>query len=351
MPDLPCRPYLPPEWTAQSAVMLTWPHGHGDWGDTLEATEAVYREIVTHVLRFEACLVVCYDAAHRQHVAGLLKDCASDRLYLAIAPSNDVWARDHGPITVVCQGEPYLLNFHFNGWGGKYAYDLDEAITPTLYRHGVFGELPMEDTGLVLEGGGIEVDGSGTLMATRDSVLAATRNAELGQEEIEARLSHYFGIDRFIWLEHGHLAGDDTDGHIDTLARFCDRDTIAYCRCDDPEDEHYGPLKAMEAELTAARSITGQPYHLLPLPLPAPVYDDDGRRLPATYANFLIINDAVLLPAYKDPADAQAQATLQQAFPGREIIAIDCRALVAQNGSLHCASMQLPEGIRLHTVD
>ena len=189
------------------------------------------------------------------------------------------------------------------------------------------------------------MDGSGTLLTTARCLLAPTRNPKLTQDGLEARLKELLGLDRILWLQHGHLTGDDTDSHIDTLARFCDARTIAYVACADPDDEHHAELKAMEEELRALRAADGRPYRLVPLPWPRARYDDDGRRLPATYANFLIINGAVLVPTYDDPADGPALARLRECFPGREIIGVDCLPLIYQYGSLHCVTMQLPEGV------
>ncbi len=344
-----CRTYLPPEWAPQGGVMLTWPHVRSDWAPILEQVEPVFAEIVRQIARFEKALVVCYDESHRAHVAGRLQAAGvpPDRVVLAVAPSNDTWARDHGPITVQCQNELTLLDFGFNGWGGKYAHDLDNAITHTIYGQGVFRKNPLQTVDLILEGGSIEVDGQGTLLTTERCLLAATRNPHRTRAQIERQLVELLGLNRFLWLKHGYLAGDDTDSHIDTLARLCDARTIAYVACDDPTDEHYPELKAMETELQAFRAADGRPYRLVPLPWPQAKYDDEGGRMPATYANFLIINDAVLVPTYRDPADVVALERLKTCFPDREIIGIDCLPLVYQHGSLHCVTMQLPAGALL----
>jgi len=347
MPQKSCRTWLPPEWAPQSGVMLTWPHARSDWAPILERVEPVFVEIVRQVTRFEKALVVCYDDAHRAHVAGRLRAAGvpADRAVLAVAPSNDTWARDHGPIAVRCQDELTLLDFGFNGWGGKYPHDLDDAITRTIYNQGTFGKNPLQTVDLILEGGSIEVDGQGTLLTTERCLLAPTRNPALGREQVEQRLAELLGLNRFLWLKHGCLAGDDTDSHIDTLARLCDAHTIAYVACDDPADAHYAELKAMGMELQAFRAADGRPYRLVPLPWPQAKFDDEGQRMPATYANFLVINGAVLVPTYRDPADGVALDRLKSCFPGREIIGIDCLPLIAQHGSLHCVTMQLPMGV------
>lgn len=340
---------LPPEWAPQSGVMLTWPHADTDWAAQLQAVEAVYCRLAREISAREGLLIVCRDAAHRRQVAARLTAVPGihlERIVYGEAPCNDTWARDHGPLTVLdAEGRPHLLDFRFNGWGGKYAADLDDAITRRLHADGLFGEAALHSLPMILEGGSIEVDGAGALLTTAQCLLAHTRNPGLTQAEIESELKRLLGVNRVLWLHHGHLAGDDTDAHIDTLARFCGPDTIAYQACDDPDDEHYAPLGAMAEELAAFERPGGGRYRLVPLPLPSPCYDDDGRRLPAGYANFLIVNGAVLVPTYADPMDAVALERLGAAFPGREIVGIDCRALVRQNGSLHCVTMQLPAGL------
>jgi agmatine deiminase len=338
---------LPAEWAPQSGVMLTWPHERGDWAPMLADVEPVFVEIASEIGLRETVLVSCLDTAHRDRVAGLLAGAGVDpaRRLLYVTPSNDTWARDHGPITVLRDGRPLLLDFVFNGWGGKFAADLDNQITPCLHAAGAFGATARETVDLVLEGGGIESDGAGTLLTTARCLLSPTRNPQLSRSDLEARLRALFGCRRILWLQHGGLEGDDTDGHIDTLARFCDERTIVYVHCDDPLDPQYDELAAMAAELAALRTAAGEPYRLVPLPMPDAVHDAEGQRLPATYANFLIINGAVLAPTYNDDADGEALAQLARCFPDREVVGIPCRPLIHQYGSLHCVTMQLPAGV------
>lgn len=201
---------------------------------------------------------------------------------------------------------------------------------------------PHIDIDFVLEGGSVESDGLGTVMTTRQCLLNPNRNPDSSPEDIENKLKLYFGANRILWLDQSNLAGDDTDAHIDTLARFCSPTTIAYTSCDDKEDPHYQDLKHMEAQLQKLVDFQGKPYKLVSLPLPSPVYDEDGERLPANYANFLIINGAVLAPIYNDPMDNIALGKLAGCFPDRQILPIPCRPLVQQYGSLHCMTMQFP---------
>lgn len=339
--------WLPAEWAPQAGVLLTWPHAGGDWQPWLAQAERTFAELGARISRFETLVVVCCNAAHEAQVQSLLRAAGAhlERVRCYSVPSNDTWARDHGPLTVYRGGRPVLLDFRFNGWGGKFAYELDDRITERLHALGAFGATPCERVELILEGGSIESDGRGTLLTTRRCLLAANRNG-LSQPALEGRLAEWLGIRRFLWLEHGQLLGDDTDGHIDTLVRFCDPDTLAYQGCRDESDGHFDALQAMQEELRGLRTAAGRPYRLIELPLPAARFEAGGERwLPAGYANFLILNGAVLVPTYADPADGLALEKLRDCFPGREIIGVDCRTLIQQYGSLHCVTMQLPEGV------
>ncbi len=334
---------LPAEWEEQDGVLLAWPHAESDWLPWLPMVELVFAQIVKEIARFEAVLLV---AAEGERTSAILSaaGAAMERVQIAEIPTNDTWARDFGPLTVERDGNPVLLDFGFNGWGLKFAANRDNLITGRLHRTGAFGNTALETVGIILEGGSIESDGKGTILTTAECLLNPNRNPHLSREQIEISLKEQFGADRILWLENGWLAGDDTDSHIDTLARLAPDDTIVYVRCDDAADEHYPALFLMEKELKAMRTREGKPYRLIPLPWPRPCQDEDGERLPATYANYLVINGAVLVPTYGDPGDDAALAAIDQAFPGREIIGIDCRPLILQHGSLHCVTMQLPKG-------
>lgn len=335
---------FPAEWEKQSGIMLTWPQQESDWAENYHAAEKTFCDIASHVSHEERVLVVCADEEHQSHIQSQLSKsrAISENLRFVIAPSNDTWARDHGPITVVEEDSPVLIDFIFNGWGNKYPSDRDNAITRTLHDAGVFGNHRIQHANFVLEGGSVESDGKGTLLTTVDCLLSNTRNPGYPRQEITDYLNQQLGTERILWLEHGKLEGDDTDGHIDTLARFCDEYTIAYVACDDPDDEHYAELMTMEEELKKFRRADNTPYQLARLPLPSAKYNDKRERLPATYANFLIINHAVLVPTYDDDKDKEALATLAACFPDRRIIGINCCALIQQYGSLHCVTMQLP---------
>ena len=339
-------PRLFPEWHPQDAIQLTWPTTESDWEPLLERIEATMEAIVVAITRFQPVLIVVADAPTRQRLDTRFMQLGihPKQWRLIVAPADDTWTRDHGPIAVERQSGVVLLDYRFTGWGGKFPAQRDDALTAALADIGIYAA-PCEQRDLVLEGGAIDSDGEGTLLVTEACLLNPNRNPDLTREDIEARLRDDLGVERFLWLTQGHLEGDDTDSHIDTLARFCDAHTIAYVRCEDPDDPHYPALAQMESELKAMRRADGNAYRLIPLPLPQPCHDpDDGHRLPATYANFLIINGAVLVPTYADAADGVALTALASAFPGRSIIPIDCRTVIRQHGSLHCLTMQLPRG-------
>jgi len=335
---------MPAEWEAQDAVLLAWPHADSDWGPVLEQVTPVYLDLTHQISRFEAVVIVTPEADQVTHLLereGLF----SNRTRIFNIPTNDTWTRDFGPLTVYDDGLPRLFAFGFNGWGLKFACDRDHLVSRRLQQYGLFGEAALETVGMILEGGSIESDGAGTLLTTSECLLGPNRNPHLDRGGVEQKLQQTLGAQKILWLDHGFLAGDDTDSHIDTLARLAPDQTILHVICDDPADEHFTALQQMTAELRNFRSATGASFRLLPLPWPTARYDTDGRRLPATYANFLVINDAVLVPTYADPADATALEVIGLAFPGREIIGIDCRPLIEQHGSLHCVTMQLPLGV------
>lgn len=330
----------------QSGVMLVWPHPASDWALNLAAVETAFIQIARAISAREILLLVCYDAAHQQHIRTQLHahTIPETSIRYAIAPGNDTWARDFAPITIIREQKPVLLNFTFNGWGDKYNAELDNAINRKLHDAGHF-HTELEDIPLILEGGSIESDGQGTLLSTRQCLLAKNRNPGFNESMLEESLKTHLGIKRILWLNHGALQGDDTDSHIDNLARFVSGDTIAYLQCNHSEDPHYECLKEMETELKTFKTLHGEPYKLLPLPLPKPLHDPDGRRLPASYINFLIINGAVLLPLFNAPEDHIAIKKLQTLYPERDIIGINCREIIRQNGGIHCLTMQFPEGI------
>jgi agmatine deiminase len=332
---------LPAEWEPQSAVQLTWPHEDSDWVDDMDIVVPCFVAIAREIMKRQKLLVVCKNSeAVRKQIGG-----ESANLILVELPTNDTWARDHGAISIEEDGKPVLLDFVFNGWGLKFAADKDNLISGRLHERGIFGKVPMRHAGLAFEGGSFESDGEGTLLTTTECLLSPNRNPHLSKQEVEDKLKALFGLKKVLWLNNGYLAGDDTDSHIDTLARLVPGNKILYVKCDDTADEHYQALKKMEAELQKLTNSNGMPYELIPLPMADVAFDDEGNRLPATYANYLIINGAVLVPFYQSPKDQKAAAIIQRAFPQHEIVGINCRPLILQHGSLHCVTMQYPAGV------
>lgn len=333
---------LPAEWEPQSAVLVAWPHERTDWAPILDDARKCMTDIINAVSRRADVLV-----------AAPLDICLDDirsrgfdftRVYLYDVPTDDTWARDFGPVTVIDGGRLKCLDFMFNGWGLKFASANDNLITMRLAgRHDALPGERVNRLSFVLEGGSIESDGEGTILTTSECLLSPNRNGGMTQWEIEEYLKEQFGADRVLWLDHGALAGDDTDSHIDTLARFASPDTIVYCGAGQPGDPNHDGLVRMREQLMEFRRADGLPYHLVELPLPDPIFDEEGEQLPATYANFLVCNGAVFVPVYGQKLnDELAVMTLKAVFHEHEIVPVDCRALIRQHGSLHCVTMQLP---------
>ena len=334
---------LPAEWAEQDAVLIAWPHPDTDWNYMLDEVEACYMSVAEAISNHETLIIatpqpdlVSSKLAHLPH---------RNRICIVDIDTNDTWARDFGPITVETDGVPVALDFKFNGWGLKFASDKDNLINRALKNKGFIAAELVNHLGFVLEGGSIESDGNGTIMTTSNCLLSPNRNGEMSRQDIQDYLMQQFGARQVLWVDHGELAGDDTDSHIDTLARFLPGNIIAYTRCQDSNDCHYAELELMHRQIAAFVNADGKPYGLVTLPLPEPIFDDDGLRLPATYANFLISNRCLLVPTYNQPElDHLALQALQAAVPSHKVVGIDCRALIKQHGSLHCITMQLPKG-------
>ena len=345
---------LPAEWEPQGAVLMAWPRADGDWAPYLDAVRSCYRQLCAAVVRHAPLLLLTANPTETSaELASLQQELESRgqgaRLRLIASPAKDTWTRDYGPITVLESasapttkskpGEPagletpVLLDFRFNGWGGKYQAGGDDLATAAACAAGVLGRARRQEVAMVLEGGSIESDGAGTLLTTSTCLLSPERNPDLNRSAIEAALITQLGAERVLWLEHGQLAGDDTDAHIDTLVRFCPHDTLVHVAD-----------AALQRQLETLRTATRAPYRLVPLPTgPTRRAPDDGRPLPATYANALFLNGTLLLPTYDDPArDGAAAAAWSQACPGWRVLPLDCTALLLQHGSLHCATMQIP---------
>lgn len=340
---------LLPEWAEQDAVMLTWPHKNTDWADNLARVEPVYIELAKHITAQQALVIVAHDEALKTHINSLLNDAGikQTRVYFVVTPTNDTWARDHGPLTCSAIEKPEQLkvyDFTFNGWGNKFESALDNQINHILVKQLSNINNQYQALDMVLEGGGIEINEHGVLLTTSECLLNKNRNPNLTPSDIEVLLKAHLGATRFLWVDHGYLAGDDTDSHIDTLVRFAPNNTLVYVKCDDESDEHFSALDAMEKQLKSFKTADNTPYKLIELPWPKAVYDDENTRLPATYANYLIINNTVLVPTYDDASDQRALTQVQKAYPEHTIIGVNCLPIIEQFGSLHCITMQLPRG-------
>lgn len=335
---------LPAEWEPQAAILVAWPHAGTDWAERLESVESTYVELIAGITRFQTAIVLVADDAIRERAQAQLarKSIDPNRIRFIALTYDDTWLRDSGPITL-SDGTGFTLNdFRFTGWGGKFEASLDDRIVSELIARKLFVNARHRHIDWALEGGAIESDGQGTILTTWKCLHL--RHPDLSREQIEETLLDTLAARRVLWLDHGYLEGDDTDAHIDTLARLAPDEAIVFQACNDPADNHFAELKTMADELAELRTTQGKPYTLHALPWPQPIIDE-GRRLAASYANYLIVNGAVLVPAYDDAADNEAARIIGLAHPGRKIVQVPCRSLIWQNGSLHCVTMQLPQGV------
>lgn len=330
---------VPAEWERQQCVLMSFPHEETDWAQS----DAALKEALSPFIRIaqaiaykEAVYIICKD---KTKIASMF--CSPRNLTFIEIPTNDTWIRDYGYISLKENEIKKLLDFTFDGWGGKFEASLDNAVNTTLHKKGYMGTTPLEKLDFVLEGGAIESDGKGTILSTSTCLCNPNRNGGLTKNQVEEKLKLMLGAERILWLNHGYLAGDDTDSHIDTLARFVNTESIVYVKCEDKEDEHYEALQKMEEELKKFKTIDGKPYTLYALPMCEAKYHEKGQRLPATYANFLICNGAIIYPTYNDKSDKKVGEIFKMLFPEKEIIPVNCLKLIEQGGSLHCSTMQV----------
>lgn len=335
---------LPAEWESQSAILIAWPHADTDWAARLGEVEDTYVALVAAITRFQPVVICVADDDLQTYAEARLRSARVEMAKVRFVPAeyDDTWLRDTGPITLRDGGRYKLLDFRFTGWGGKYEASRDDRLVGELSGMNLFHNYFVQTIDFALEGGAIDTDGAGTLLTTWQCLHE--RHPQASREELSQRLAGWLKQDRVLWLDHGYLEGDDTDAHVDTLARFAPDNAIVFQACDDPNDSHHAELTAMGDEIAALRTREGEPYRLYPLPWAEPILDE-GRRLAASYANYLILNGAVLMPSYGDRSDNAAAAVLARAYPDREIVQVPCRSLIWQNGSLHCITMQLPQGL------
>ncbi len=337
MTDVTLTKKVPAEWEKQQCVLMSFPHEGTDWAESsLNEALTPFIRIAQAIAYKEAVYIICQD---KSNISSMF--CSTRNMTFIEIPTNDTWVRDYGYISIKQDDKKKLLDFTFDGWGGKFEASLDNSVNSALHQKGYMGITPLEKIDFVLEGGSIESDGEGTILTTTKCLCNPNRNGGLSKKELEKKLANYLGAQRVLWLDHGYLAGDDTDSHIDTLVRFVNKKTIAYVKCDDKEDEHYEALQKMEKQLKDFVTTEGKPYTLIPLPMCEVKYNKEGNRLPATYANFLITNDALIYPTYSDKHDQKAGEIFKALFPDREVIPVNCLKLIEQGGSLHCSTMQV----------
>ena len=329
--------YLPAQWEAQEFIQIVFPHKQTDWIEYLDEAIDTFINITKAIQKYQKVLII---AKELKKVKSLFPN--KKNLTFVKINSNDTWSRDFGGITIKQNHQATILNFKFNAWGKKFQYNLDDNITTQLKLKGLLQSYKHKSIPFVLEGGSIDSNGEGIILTTSKCLLEKNRNPHLNKSSIEKNIKSFFGVKKVLWLDNGELVGDDTDAHIDTLARFVSNDTIVYQTCDDINDINYKDLKLMENELKSLTNIQGKKFHLIPLPSISPKYYKK-ERLPATYVNFLIINGAVLVPIYQDINDKKTLDIFTKVFPKRDIIAIDCTTLIKQHGSLHCVTMQYPK--------
>ena len=335
---------MPAEWAPHRGTWLSWPHKEASWPGKFGPVPAIFARMVRHLADHEEVHINVAGPDMEQEVRRLLADEGTDsgNVFFHHNPTNDAWCRDHGPIFVQRDGghgrEEAVVDWKFNAWGDKYPpYDLDDVIPTRIARE--YG-LPVFHPGIVMEGGSIEVNGRGTLLTTEACLLNPNRNPTLDRDAIEGYLRAYLGVRHILWLGDG-IAGDDTDGHVDDLTRFVDERTVVTVVEDDPADENYEPLRENLERLRGMRDQDGRPLRVVTLPMPRALFHEE-QRLPASYANFYIANGVVLLPTYDAARDEEARRTLQELFPTREVIGIDCTDLVWGLGAFHCVSQQWP---------
>lgn len=329
---------MPPEWALHEATLLTWPHDESIWEEAFEGAQVAFARFASALSHCERVDLLVPDAEWENAVRARLDVAGADRARVAFhhVPSDDVWARDHGP-TVVCDGaERVMVHWRFTAWGGKFPHDKDARIPEALRAIWSAG---YERSELVIEGGALEVNGAGELLTTESVLLNPNRNPDWTREAIESELRARLGVDSIHWLSAG-IEGDDTDGHIDDIARFATEDRILIVS---PPEGHpdFDVMMENRARLESVNRCARGAFELVPLPVPAPI-ERRGEMLPASYANFYVANGAVFVPVFDQPADQQALEVIAGSFPKHRVVGIDARALVTQSGALHCVSQQLP---------
>ena len=317
---------LPAEWEKQEYIMLVFPYIKSDWEHSLDEIHQSYIKLIKAIVEYQKCVILSADKL--ETLRFLPK---SENIEVLQIDTDDTWIRDFGGICIYKDSKLEILNFKFNAWGEKFRYEKDDRVNTKLNEQQFF-KSPLRDIDFILEGGSIDTNGKGVLLTTENCIFNKNRNFNLTQKQIISKLKTTLGIDDIIVLKNGYLEGDDTDSHVDTLARFISEDVIAYVKCYDTDDVHFMELQKMEMELKKTK------YNLFPLPLPSPKYFKNNR-LPATYINFIFINGALIVPIYKDKNDKIALEKLQGFFPEKKVIGVDASVFIREHGSLHCATI------------
>jgi len=324
------------EFEEQSFTQIIFPHSKTDWIDYLDEAQKTFINIINEIIKYQKCLVVC------ETIASVKKHFSQNKnLFFVEYLTDDTWARDSSALSILDENQVKLLDFTFNAWGNKFEYKNDNLMSRSISKD---YSAELESIDFVLEGGAVESNGDGIILTTSACMLNKNRNPNLNEKEITQKLKDYFGTSEILYLKHGYLAGDDTDSHIDTLTRFIDKTTIMYIKCVNAYDEHYAELKLMEEELQEMAQKHN--FTLIALPMTDAIYYN-GKRLPATYANFLFVNGAVLVPTYEVLQDDEALDIFRNSFKDRDIIGVDCSTLIKQHGSLHCVTMNFSSGITI----
>lgn len=335
--------YFPAEFDRHVATWLSWPHKEASWPGKIQSIYPYYSQFVKELALGENVCINVKDEAMQTAAAGHLRAAGvnMDRVQFFLHPTNDAWCRDHGPAFLVnprADVKKVIVDWGYNAWGNKYPpFDLDDVI-PTLIGKAL--NIPVYYPGIVMEGGSVEFNGKGTLLTSTCCLLNANRNPQLSREQIESYLAGYYGVEQVLWVKEG-IVGDDTDGHIDDTVRFVNEDTVITVIEEDPQDENYALLQENLADLKKMRLLNGKQLNIVELPMPeAVVYED--QRLPASYANFYIANESVIVPTFRCDRDDKALQIITDCFPGRQVVGIDSTEIIWGLGSFHCLSQQEP---------
>lgn len=333
------------EWEECEAVLVALPASHTDWDYILDEALDQYRRLIGAFIENGIRSIVL--TSDYKVAETFLSDMDSTFLRIVEVEYNDTWTRDYGALCVVRGERLRALDFGFNGWGLKFASDHDNLVNLNLVKQLlILPDTYRNERDFVLEGGSVDTDGAGTVLTTTRCLCSPNRNGGKTKAEINEILADRLGAEHVLWLDYGALSGDDTDSHIDTLCRMAPNNVILFTGCRNVDDEHFEELLKMRAQLTLFRTLEGEPYNLVELPLPNPIFDDEGNRLPASYANYLVTPEIIFMPIYNQPHNDQlACNTVKIAFPNHKVVPVECLTLIKQHGSLHCATMQFPKGI------